>query len=188
MNLSGDNDLFSQLLSRSPDAFKQLYQEYKAPLFNLVYSFLHDRDRTADIIQDTFIQAMKNIRQLEEPHKIKHWLFRIAINLTINFLKRERRIDWAGDALEQILDREMSLNAPEGRDPGELFYLVSLEISSLPLKQQAPLIMKYMQNMKEAEIAEILDIPAGTVKSRLNAARAAIRAKISLLKITENEE
>lgn len=173
-------EFFTKLKKRNTEAFHRLYEEFKVPLFSLIFAIIKDRDRTADIIQETFIKVIKNIQQLEDIKKIKYWIFRIAVNLTMNILKRDKRLSYAGDDLEAIADQFVGEEYPRYKDEGfeELYYNVSLEVARLPLKHRVVFIMKYIRNLKETEIAEILGIPVGTVKSRLNVARNKIKNSI----------
>jgi len=172
---------FSKLKKRNKDAFHLLYEEYKIPLYNVVFSMIRDNDRTADIIQDTFIRAIRKIHQLQDIKSIKYWLFRIAINLTINMLNKEKKTSLPGDELEVLSDKaameDFQVQPPE--DPEELRLLIFELAAHLPLKQRLVFNLKYVENLKEAEIAEITNIPVGTVKSRLNIARARIKNWLS---------
>jgi len=134
---------------------------------------VRDKDRTADIIQDIFIKVIKKIHQLQDIKKLKHWLYRIAVNSTINVIKREKRYSLPGDDMEVITDRlsmdDFQLGNAEDKE--EIHYLILELMERLPVKQGITFNLKYIENFKEVEIAEILEIPVGTVKSRLNIAR-----------------
>ncbi len=171
---------FTELKKKDKNAFKILYEEFKVPLYNLVISILKDRDKTADIIQDTFIKVIKNIHQLEDIKKIKYWLFRIAVNLTLNAIKKDKRLSYAGDDLDYILDQVTGNPFRSKEDAGgsELYKAVQEEIRKLPIKQRMAFTLKYEDNFKETEISEILVVPVGTVKSRLSVARNKIKEAI----------
>jgi RNA polymerase sigma-70 factor (ECF subfamily) len=172
---------FKKLKKRNKEAFKILYEEFKFPLYNLVISLIKDNDRAADIIQDTFIKIIKNIHQLEDIKKIKYWIFRIAVNLSLNALKKDKRLSYAGDNLEAIVDQSVPnhYSSQKNEDLEELYYSVQQQVVHLPLKQRVVFTLKYMDNFKETEISEILDIPVGTVKSRLSVARSKIKEKLT---------
>lgn len=173
---------FEKLKKRNKEAFRILYETFKVPLYSLVFSIIKDNDRTADIIQDTFIKVIKSIGTLEDIRKIKYWIFRIAINITMNIIKRDKRLKFAGDGLEDIMNRSMGSHfvsrGDEDRD--EMYYAIQQQALQLPLKQRIVFTLKYMDDFKESEIAETLGIPVGTVKSRLSTARAKIKENISL--------
>ncbi|MCP4149445.1 MAG: RNA polymerase sigma factor [bacterium] len=172
---------FIKLKKRNKNAFKLLYENFKIPLYHLIYSIIKDKEKTADIIQETFIRVIKSINQLEDVRKIKYWIFRIAVNLTINVIKKDKRFSYAGDNLELIADKMTSDNfkAWKNEDPGEQFHFIHQQVALLPLKQRVVFTLKYVENLKETEISEILNIPVGTVKSRLSVARNKIKSKLN---------
>lgn len=182
MNDEITSEAFSRKLKkRNKEAFRILYEEFKIPLYNLVISLVKDNDRTADIIQDTFIKIIKNIHQLEDIKKIKYWIFRIAVNLSFNALKKDKRLSYAGDELENIVDQSVPhpYSSRQNDDLEELYFWVQQQVVQLPLKHRVVFTLKYMDNFKETEIAEILGIPVGTVKSRLSTARNKIKEKLT---------
>ncbi len=174
------SEFHRKLLKRNKDAFHRLYEEFKLPLYNLVYSMTRNREKTADIIQDTFIKVIKKIHQLQDPGKLKYWLFRIAVNITINQLNKEKRFSLPGDELQTLVDKsamdDFQVKAAGAEDPEEIRYLILELVEQLPVKQQLVFNLKYIEGFKETEIAEIADIPVGTVKSRLNIARNRIKS------------
>lgn len=174
---------FEKLKKRNKDAFRILYENLKVPLYNLVFSIIKDNDGTADIIQDTFIKVIKNIGQLENVGKIKYWVFRIAINLSINAIKKDKRFSYAGDDLEaiaaQMAPSHFAAKPRKAEEVEALHFSIREQVARLPLKQRLVFTLKYMDNLKETEIGEILDIPVGTVKSRLNVARNKIKNGIN---------
>jgi RNA polymerase sigma-70 factor (ECF subfamily) len=166
-------DFFKKLQKRNKEAFRILYETFKVQLYNLVFSMVKDNDKTADIIQDTFIKVIKKIHTLQDHTKLKHWLYRIAVNSAINVLNREKRFSYSENDLEAVTEKIAmeDFHIKKEEDPEEMRYLILELVERLPVKQQAAFNLKYVENLKEVEIGEILDIPVGTVKSRLNIAR-----------------
>lgn len=175
--LLSDPDFHRKLQKRNTDAFHLLYEEFKIPLYHLIFSMIKDNEKTADILQDTFIKIIRKIDQLQDFNKLKHWIFRIAVNSTINVLNRDKRLSLPGDDLEILYDRMAvdDFQVLQSEDPEELRALILELVERLPLKQRIVFNLKYVENFKESEIAEILDIPVGTVKSRLNISRNRIK-------------
>jgi RNA polymerase sigma-70 factor (ECF subfamily) len=177
-------EFLNKLKKRNKDAFHLLYENLKIPLYGIIFSIIKDDDRTADIIQDTFIKVIKNIGQLEDIRKIKFWVFRIAINLSINALKKDKKFSYAGDDLEaiaaQMAPSHFALRPRNAEDVEALYFSIQEQVALLPLKQRLVFTLKYVDNLKETEICEVLNIPVGTVKSRLNAARNKIKDAINL--------
>ncbi|MCP4217901.1 MAG: RNA polymerase sigma factor [bacterium] len=170
-------EFLQKLEQRDKESFKILYEKFKVPLYHLIHSILKDKEKTADIIQDTFIKAIKSIHQLEDGKKIKYWIFRIAVNLSLNAIKKDHRLSYAGDDLELIADQSVSkkFRLKGSEDLEARNYFIRKQVEQLPVKHRLPFNLKYVQGLKETEIGEILEIPVGTVKSRLNAAKSKIR-------------
>jgi RNA polymerase sigma-70 factor, ECF subfamily len=168
---------FKKLKKRNKEAFHLLYEEFKIPLYHLVFSMVRDNEKTSDILQDTFIKVIKKIHQLQDIKRVKHWIFKIAVNLTINLLNREKRYSLPGEELEVIVDKVTAEDFQwSGKDDREeVHYLILELVERLPVKQQVVFNLKYVEGFKEVEIGEVLDIPVGTVKSRLNIARRRIK-------------
>jgi RNA polymerase sigma-70 factor, ECF subfamily len=170
-------EFHQKLQRRNKDAFRALYEFYKIPVYSVVFSMIKDNERTADILQDTFIQAIKKIHQLQDFKKMKYWIFRIAINLTINQLNKEKKCYLLGDDLDLITDKTAvaDFQVKGVEDFGEMRDLILELLDRLPIKQRVVFNLKYVEGFKESEIADIVDIPVGTVKSRLNIARTHLK-------------
>lgn len=162
-----------KLKKNNPEAFGTLYEFYHIPVYRLIFSILRDNERTADILQDTFVQAINKIHQLQDSRKLKYWIFRIAINLTINLLNKEKKCFFPGEELEHLTDQHMmaEFQVKESVVGGETKEFLTELVEHLPIKQQIIINLKYVEGFKEIEIAEMVNIPVGTVKSRLNSAR-----------------
>ncbi len=162
LSQSGDKDAFSQLVSL-----------YGKRIYYAAYSFLHNVDDAADIVQEVFLRAYRNIGSFDTTRSFYPWLYRIARNLCINAAKKASRRDTALPAEELI--------ASPGPDPAsqllrnEEMDELHRAIEKLPGKQREILTLKTFQDCSYAEIAEILDIPIGTVMSRLYTARKQLR-------------
>ena len=172
------NDAFFKLLiKRDKASFKRLYELFKIPLYKIVNAITKNDEKTADIIQDTFIKAIRKISQLKDIEKIDFWIYKIAINLTLNSIQRDKRIFFTEDRIDSFVDRETADQYVkiESSQSQENYFLLMELIEELPIKFKIIISLKYIENLKEAEISEILDIPVGTVKSRLNIARTRLK-------------
>jgi len=172
------DEFLRKLNKRNKEAFRLLYEHFKIPVYSVVFSMIKDNERTADILQDTFIRVIKKIYQLKDIKKLKYWIFRIAINLTLNQLNKDKKFFFAGDDIEGFTDKtaveDFQVRGPEAF--GEMRDLILELLDRLPIKQRVVFNLKYVEGFKESEIAEIVDIPVGTVKSRLNIARTHLKA------------
>jgi len=172
-----NEDFFKKLLKRDKNSFKELYERFKIPLYKIIFSMIKNDEKTADIIQDTFIKAIKNIEQLKNINSIDYWLYRIAINSTLNTINKEKKMLFKGDMIGNISDKKTAdtFIKVDNDTKEDNYYLLLELIDELPTKYKLIITLKYIDNLKEVEISEILDIPVGTVKSRLNIARKKLK-------------
>ncbi len=163
-------------------AFEQLVRRYSRRVFRLAYSFLHNSDDAADVVQEVFLRAFRNLARFDVQRSFYPWLHRITRNLCLN--RRELKAN-----REATLPTEDLLPAA-GRDPlaltleREEIETLRRALCSLPEMHREILMLKHFQECSYAEMAEILDIPIGTVMSRLYNARRKLR---DLLTETEVE-
>jgi RNA polymerase sigma-70 factor (ECF subfamily) len=171
--------LITQAKGGNNDAFSKLVNLYGRRIYYAAYSFLHNVDDAADIVQEVFLRAYKNLSSFDTKRSFYPWLYRIARNLCINTVKRASRRDTALPAEELI--------ASNGPDPAaELVRSEEIKelheaLDKLPEKQREIINLKTFQDCSYAEMAEILDIPIGTVMSRLYSAR--LRLKELLMEV-----
>jgi len=169
--------LITQAQSGSREAFSRIVELYGRRVYHAAYSFLHNMDDASDIVQEVFLRAYKNFSSFDANRALYPWLYRITRNLCINMVQRASRKETA------LPDED--LIAGTGRDPAaELLRSEELEelrgaLVELPEKHREMIILKHFQDCSYAEMAEILDVPIGTVMSRLYAARSKLREKIT---------
>lgn len=168
-----ETQLIVQAQHGSNDAFSRLVTLYGKKIYYAAYSFLHNVDDAADVVQEVFLRAYKNLASFDTKRSFYPWLYRIARNLCINTVKRASHRDIGLPAEELIVST--------GPDPAaELLRneeLVELRgaLARLPEKHREIIDLKTFQDCSYSEMAEILDIPIGTVMSRLYAARLKLK-------------
>lgn len=171
--MSMETQLIAQAQRGSNEAFSRLVTLYGKKIYYAAYSFLHNVDDAADIVQEVFLRAYKNLATFDTERSFYPWLYRIARNLCINTVKRASHRDVGLPAEEMIV--------ANGPDPAaELLKNEEQEelkaaLEKLPVKHREIINLKTFQDCSYAEMAEILDIPIGTVMSRLYAARLKLK-------------
>lgn len=155
-----------------PDVLELLYKLFSATIYNAAHYIVNDRGLAEDITQETFLSAFTGLENIKHPEKIEAWLVRTAINKAINLVKRNQRIitlneDYAAE--EQEIDVLVEQLAKD-----ELISEVSKAVRSVPLQYQEILYFKYYKDFTIKHIAETLEIPEGTVKSRLRKAQSLV--------------
>ena len=162
-------------------AFNQLVMAYQGTAYNVAYRVMGNSETAADACQDAFLKAYKSIKQYEGG-SFKSWLFRIVTNTCYDHLRYKKRRP--ATSLEDMTDNPdehnthlvSDIEAPEDRVlRGELNDLIQLGINQLPEEQRVVLVLSDVQGMAYQEIAEIIDQPLGTVKSRLSRGRRRLR-------------
>jgi RNA polymerase sigma-70 factor (ECF subfamily) len=180
-----DEDLLARLRSGEADLFGALVRRYERELYGYLHRKLGDPELAADVFQNTFVQVFVKIEQYQPGRPARPWLYAIATNQAIDALRRRgRRADSRADPLLAGDDGDDSarplFEVLRDRDPGpvetaeaaEVRQLVRETVDRLPPLLREVVILAYFQGLRYQEIADVLDIPLGTVKSRLHAALA----------------
>ncbi|MBT4945190.1 MAG: sigma-70 family RNA polymerase sigma factor, partial [Candidatus Marinimicrobia bacterium] len=160
---------------------------YKDRLVNFVYRFLHDMTDAEDMVQETFLKVYKNKHAYREIAKFSTWIYTIAGNLARSELrKRKRRKTYTMSALS-FDDNEFTPVDPGKDTEGIVFNSYAGEeimkaIYALPEPFKTIIILRDIQELSYEDISTILDIPMGTVKSRVNRARLKLQETLSYLK------
>ena len=158
-------------------AFNLLVWRWEKPLYNFVYKYVGHADTAQDLVQETFVRVLKNIERYTHRGSFSTWLYRIAINLCKDHLKKKRLpmvslhdyYTTASGEKVYVKDRVADDGPPtdaavDTADRGELVRRV---LNGLPEEQRVVILMKEYQELTFREIAEVLEVPEGTVKSRL---------------------
>lgn len=173
------SDNLSELIPRcqrgDPAAFAQVVAQTQTGMYNLAYSVLHDHEEAQDTTQDIYIRVWRGLPSFRGQARFTTWLYRIAINTSLNRRRRLRGQLGRVDA-EHALDR---LAGP-GTDPmtmairREQKESLWAAVGRLPTKYRLVITLFYQQQLTYREIAELLSLPLGTVKAHLNRARHAL--------------
>ena len=164
-------------------AFDEIVRRYASKMVNLAYRITGDRELAEDIGQETFLRAYRSAARYREISKFSTWLHTIAINLCRNELRRRKfRMFSLEGMAERDEDSKVRIDiADEKTKPDreverkELGRLIKEAVATLPEKFKTPLVLRDMQGLSYEEIGGILDLPEGTVKSRINRARLRVK-------------
>lgn len=164
------------------DAFNQIVRLYEGRVYNLCYRMLGDADAAADAAQETFLSAFRNLRSFRGG-SLRSWILRIATNACYDSLRaRKRRPTTSLDAAFDPEGEQTSFDPPDpGETPDEfalrqeLGVAIQRSLAQLPEDQRIVVVLSDIQGMAYDEIAQIVGINLGTVKSRLSRGRARLR-------------
>jgi RNA polymerase sigma-70 factor, ECF subfamily len=184
-----DEDLMGRVAEEDERAFPELVRRYQGRVTNLVSRILNDRECADDLAQEVFVRVFVHRRNYRRGSKFSTWLFTIAANLAKNEIRRRvRRRNWFSlDALQEVLsDNTMQLADPgEGRESKmereQLRDEVARAIATVPDKYRLSLVLRDIEGLSYEEIAQVLNIPGGTVRSRINRARSMLKRKLQPL-------
>ncbi len=168
------------------DAYRELVKRYERPVYSLIYRMVRDNETAEDLAQETFIKVLNNIDRYRPEFKFSSWLFKIANNLAIDSLRRRRlttiSIDGAAGAATQaeieatsfeIGDR--SENALDAMANKELGAAIEVAIAKLRPLYRSCILLRHVDGRSYEEIAQLLDLPLGTVKTYIHRARHELR-------------
>jgi RNA polymerase sigma-70 factor (ECF subfamily) len=171
------------------EAFNLLVQRYERVVFNFAYRLAGNYDDANDVAQDAFVRAYSAIHTFRGDSAFSTWIFRITTNLYLD--EKKRRKTRNATSLDEVIALEESSVERQIEDPSptpeevltnnERSDLIAKAIQSLPEFQRTMVVLYHVENKAYEEIAEIMDLPIGTVKSRLNRARLALKDKLSEL-------
>lgn len=175
-----DAELVRETLSGNQRAFEVLVRKYEKPIYNLALRMLKDRDDAADVSQSVFVKAYQKLDSFDESHGFFSWIYRIAINESINFKKRTKRLDEYESGVTAALKptQEEEHGAVELRDE------IVDAIEMLTMDYQLVIVLRHFHDFSYEEMAEVLSVPEKTVKSRLFTARQQLKEILATKGIT----
>ncbi|GAB4365344.1 MAG: sigma-70 family RNA polymerase sigma factor [Calditrichia bacterium] len=188
-----DEQLIARFQQGDVQAFDILVRRYKDQLLNFVYRFVGNKTDAEDIVQETFLRVYKNKHYYKEIAKFSTWVYTIAGNLAKTELRRRKRhkifsvSNFVNEERDyDIPDREHS---PERKVDGTIKEdIIQKAIEKLPPKFKEVIILRDVQGFAYEEISQILNIPLGTVKSRVNRGRLKLQEDLKFLMETEPKD
>lgn len=177
-------------------AFEKLIEVYQKKIYNLAYRMICNHDDAADIAQEALIRIFKSIANFKEQSSFSTWVYRITTNVCLDEIRKKKnrrvlsldeeiRVD-DGEMQRQIMSDDPLPDEVVERE--ELRSIVNGAIDSLSEEQRLVITLRDIQGLSYDEIAEVLDCPSGTVKSRINRARQALKNVLMTKRELLNEE
>ena len=168
-----ETNLIQQAQGGDPRAFEEIVRRYYAPVVNISYRMCGQAPLAEDIAQETFLRAWANLASFRLTGSMKNWLFRIAVNATLDVLRRKPATPVDDDAIQMVMDPAPGPEAAliKKESAGHLQQM----LDALPEAARSVLILREYGGLSYHEIASALNVPLGTVMSRLNYARTRLR-------------
>ncbi len=182
-----DTELVARARRGDTAAYETLVRRHTARLYSLIYHMTGNREDAEDLVQSVFIRAYQSLRRFHGHSAFYTWIYRIAVNASINFLKKRRRRQALSlDDLDQAVERDPDYVDLVARDNpvrdttrGELKEKLNAALQTLSDKHRAVVVMHDIEGVPHDEIARRLGISAGTVRSRLFYARQLLQSQLS---------
>ncbi|MBU3088121.1 sigma-70 family RNA polymerase sigma factor [Clostridium gasigenes] len=162
-----DELMVRKAIKGDEDSFMVLVNQCKEQIYRTAYAYVKDENLALDIVQETVCKAFISISKLKEPKYFNTWIIKIAINISISAYKKNQKVI----CMEQ---GELLNKVGVDEDNNEKLYLLQA-IDTLPDKHKDIIILKYFDDLTIQEIARVLDMPLGTVKTYLNKGLIALR-------------
>jgi RNA polymerase sigma-70 factor (ECF subfamily) len=180
---TSDEQIVERALTGDAEAFGEIVQRWERRIFALSFGMLGREEDARDATQETFLAAFRNLRAFRGEAKVSSWLHRIAVNQCIT---RQRRAKVRSEsALETEEEKDAgSFAAPVSYSPARVFEstetttAVRIAVNSLPLELRQVIVMKEFEELTFKEIADALDLPLSTVKSRLYTALKQLQMRL----------
>jgi RNA polymerase sigma-70 factor (ECF subfamily) len=169
-------------------AIERLILKYQNRIYNVILKICADPDDAAELTQDTFVKIIENISNFQGRSSFYTWAFRIAVNLTLNYCRRNARIGFSsldaeqiqsnsrpGKVLKELLTNESSIDPAIVTQNKELCQIIVESLVKLDADQRAVIVLRDIEGMNYNQIANVLDIELGTVRSRISRGRKKLR-------------
>jgi RNA polymerase sigma-70 factor (ECF subfamily) len=181
-----DQELVHLCLRNDERAARELVERFERPVFSLVYRMVRDRELAEDLTQEVFVRTFNNLRRYDRSYKFSSWLFKIAYNLTVDHLRKKRvktiSMHGSPDAVTAERQEATSLTLESGEEaPDEVLEARELAgaleeaIAKLRPEYRTAILLRHVEDRPYEEIADIMDVPLGTVKTYIFRARRELR-------------
>lgn len=171
MNAKNDAALVAECLGGDNRAFETLVRKYEKAVYNVALRMLGAPEDAEDIAQTVFVKAYEKLDTYDSAHQFFSWIYRIAVNESINYSKRSKRIQEYESGMTPSLEEAPDRSA----DEGDLAEVVAGAIRELSIDYRMVIVLRHYHDFSYQEIGEILSLPEKTVKSRLFTARQRLK-------------
>ena len=180
-----ETSVVKRALNGEEKAFAEILDRYKGPIYGLILRMVRNKEEAEDLVQEAFIKAFNALPSFNEEYAFSTWLYKIAVNNCIDYFRKKRLATFPLDkpimSKNGEIKREFSDtgSTPEHRMlSSERTTMIDQAIDTLPEKYRIVIILRHKEDRAYEEIAEILEIPLGTVKARIFRAREMLKRKL----------
>jgi len=175
-----DVELIAKAIRGREDGFEELVRRYQRPITNYVYRMLNDYDSSLDVTQEVFIKVYNSLKKYSSEYKFSTWLYRIAHNAAIDHMRRntvnQQSLETEnGDGAYQLQIESPNPTPEQDRELSESRTEIEAVVKCLPAAYRDLILLRHSRDLSYDEIAEVTQLPLGTVKNRLFRAREMMR-------------
>jgi RNA polymerase sigma-70 factor (ECF subfamily) len=177
--MSTDAALVDAVRAGDATAYRGLVEKYQGRVYNVIYGLVRNREDAQELTQETFVKAYRNLHGFRSDSRFYTWVYRIAMNLAIDFTRRRKRAPISGtdedigvrDSRGEIADVHHIDSPRKALERKQLHRAIMDALDQLPEQQKQVILLREIEGLSYREIAEVLDLVEGTVMSRLFYAR-----------------
>ncbi|MDZ7362356.1 MAG: sigma-70 family RNA polymerase sigma factor [candidate division KSB1 bacterium] len=180
-----ETPVINRALQGDQKAYAELMERYHGPLFSLLYKMVRSKEETEDLVQEAFMKAFASLATFNEEFAFSTWLYKIAINNTIDHLRKKKLRTYSLDKPIQSKEGELKREYPDVHSSSdhdllstEKSGLITKAIEDLPEKYRQVILLRHSDELSYEEIAAITKVPLGTVKARIFRAREMLKRKL----------
>ena len=175
-----DGELITEAIAGREDGFEEIVRRYQRPITTYVYRMVGNYDAALDVTQEVFIKVYNSMARYSAEYKFSTWLYKISHNAAIDYLRRQRGREQSlevenADGTYQLEFESQRLSPEQEREQSEWREEIGAVVKCLPAGYRELIILRHTQDLSYDEIAEITNMPLGTVKNRLFRAREMMR-------------
>jgi RNA polymerase sigma-70 factor, ECF subfamily len=179
-----ETEIIQKLQQGNEQAFKNLVENYQNLVVNTCFGMVHNNEDAEDIAQDVFIEVFRSIQNFRADAKLSTWLYRIAVNRSLNHIRDNKRRKWFQSFDDVVKEKNLQINHYASENPGT--ELESLQranilheaIGSLPENQKTAFTLNKYEDLSYKEIADIMNITVASVESLIHRAKVGLQKKL----------
>ena len=182
--------LVDAALAGDQNAFKQLLKKHREAIYHVIFRIVHNPQEAEDLVQETFMKAFNSLSSYSSKYKFSTWLYRIAANSSIDYLRKKKIAAFSLDEEVPTRHGTVSLELADWTYNPEIDlvakqrrFSVEEAIDSLPKRYREVIVLRHKEEKSYEEIAVILKIPVGTVKARIFRGRVLLKKKLKNLRL-----
>ncbi len=182
-----ETEIIDKLKQGNEAAFRELVDSYRQMVVNTCFGLLHNTDDAEDVAQDVFIEVFRSVENFRSDSKISTWLYRIAVNRSLNFIRDNKKRKWFQSFDEVVESKKETLNQlnhqsdddPESElENSQRAILLHETIDSLPENQRVAFTLNKYEDLAYKEISEVMNLSVSSVESLIHRAKKNLQKKL----------